>query len=118
MQSSRSTADRSDRPLPLITIMQGRLGPPFPGKFQSFPREHWEGEFIAAAAGPLDGIEWIYDVHGAGSNPLETDAGVEQMKELSLRHGVAVRSLCADYFMDLPLLRVSEQQRRERLSRL
>jgi len=118
MQSSGSRSNRGNRPLPLITIMQGRLGPPVPGKFQSFPRERWAVEFSAAAAVPLDGIEWIYDVHGAGSNPLETDAGLAEIKELSRRHAVAVRSLCADYFMDLPLLRVPDQQRRERLTRL
>ena len=117
MQSSGSRAKRGDRLRPSITIMQGRLGPPFPGRFQSFPREHWATEFTAAAAVPLDGIEWIYDVHGAGSNPLETDAGIQQIKNLSHQHGVVVRSLCADYFMDLPLLRVSDQQRRERLLR-
>ena len=118
MQSSGPTENRGDQPLPSITIMQGRLVGPFPGKFQSFPREHWATEFSAAAAVPLDGIEWIYDAHGAGLNPLETDVGIELIKALSHRHGVAVRSLCADYFMDLPLLRVPEQQRRERLLRL
>jgi hexulose-6-phosphate isomerase len=99
-------------------MMQGRLTPPCPGKFQCFPRENWAAEFAAAAAVGLDGIEWIYDVHGAGSNPAETDAGVEKIKALSAEHGIAIRSLCADYFMDLPLLRVSEEQRQERLSRL
>jgi L-ribulose-5-phosphate 3-epimerase len=98
--------------------MQGRLVPPTPDRFQCFPRERWAEEFPAAEAVPLEGIEWIYDQHGLGENPLEADNGLQCMRELSRRHKVAVRSLCADYFMDLPLLRVSEQLRRERLGRL
>lgn len=98
--------------------MQGRLLPPTPGKFQCFPREHWSEEFALAREVPLDGIEWIYDLHGIGANPLETEAGVESMRELGVRHAVAVRSLCADYFMDLPLVRVPEELRAERRDRL
>ena len=98
--------------------MEGRLLPPTPGKFQCFPREHWDKEFAFAREVPLDGIEWIYDFHGVGANPLETDEGVARMIELGMHYSVAVRSLCADYFMDLPFVRVAEElcvERRERL---
>jgi len=98
--------------------MEGRLLPPTPGKFQCFPRERWGEEFALAREVPLDGIEWIYDQHGVGANPLETDAGIERMRELGVRHSVAIGSLCADYFMDLPFLRVPENLRGERLGRL
>ena len=85
-----------------IAIMQGRLLPPTDGRFQCFPREGWPDEFALAAAAGLDAIEWIYDLHGADVNPIAADDGVASMKALSTQSGVLVRSLCADYFMDLP----------------
>jgi L-ribulose-5-phosphate 3-epimerase len=98
--------------------MQGRLVPPTGSKIQCFPREQWSDEFAAAQAVPLDGIEWIYDAHGADVNPLATDSGLDSMRQLARYHGVGVRSVCADYFMDFPLLRVTDEQRNDRLSRL
>jgi L-ribulose-5-phosphate 3-epimerase len=118
MESTSKSASRCVRPPLRLTIMQGRLLPPPAGRFQCFPRERWPEEFAAAKSVPLDGIEWIYDLHGAGANPLESEAGLDRMRELGSQHGIAVCSLCADYFMDLPLLRVSADQRRERLQRL
>lgn len=107
-----------DSATPRMVMMEGRMLPPTPGKFQCFPRERWSEEFALARDVPLDGIEWIYDLHGVGANPLEDDAGVARMRELCVRHAVAVRSLCADYFMDLPLVRVPETSRAERRDRL
>ena len=89
-----------------IAIMQGRLVPPDRASIQSFPRDRWRDEFALAADAGLDAIEWIYDVHGADVNPLGTDAGVAEMLALSRRTNVAVASLCADYFLDRPLIRV------------
>src|ERR1035437_473334 len=93
-----------------IAIMQGRLLPPTDGRFQCFPREGWPDEFALAAAAGLDAIEWIYDLHGADVNPIAADDGVTSMKALSTQSGVLVRSLCADYFMDLPLLRAEPHE--------
>jgi hexulose-6-phosphate isomerase len=101
-----------------IGIMQGRLLPPDQGKFQSFPRAGWPRELELAAQAGLDCIEWIDDVHGEGANPLWQDGGIARMRELCARHGVAVRSLCADWFMENPLVRCSDDQRRARLDRL
>ena len=93
-----------------IAIMQGRLLPPSAGRFQCFPRDGWRDEFPLAAAAGLGAIEWIYDLHGADVNPIAADDGVASMKALSAQSGVVVRSLCADYFMDLPLLRVEPHE--------
>lgn len=101
-----------------IGIMQGRLVPPVNEKIQFFPREQWAEEFPRAAAAGLECIEWIYDSFGADVNPLSSEAGVARMKTLVAQHGVAVRSLCADYFMDFPLVRATESERAERLDRL
>ena len=92
---------------PLIGIMQGRLFPPVEGRFQCFPRDRWAEEFPRAAEAGMGCIEWIYDLYGADVNPLATDAGIDTLKSLSAKHGVAIRSVCADYFMDRPFLRTS-----------
>ena len=102
----------------MLGIMQGRLVPPVEGRIQAFPRERWAEEFPNAAAAGLESIEWIYDRYGLGANPLETNAGIAQIQELSRNHGVAVRSLCADYFMDFPFVRAGAAERAERLTHL
>lgn len=98
-----------------IGIMEGRLFPPEAGRFQCFPREHWADEFGLAAKVGLDTIEWIYDVYGVDVNPLATEAGINQMRSLSKQFGVQVLSLCADYFMDKPLVRASVSEMTDRL---
>jgi hexulose-6-phosphate isomerase len=84
----------------LIGIMQGRLLPPEPDRFQAFPRTRWKDEFALANTAGLQCIEWIYDVYGADVNPIATDDGIAAMKS----GPVQVVSLCADYFMDRPAL--------------
>jgi len=84
----------------LIGIMQGRLLPPEPERFQAFPRNDWLKEFALAQKAGLDSIEWIYDVYGEDVNPIATDEGIGNMAN----QGVRVVSLCADYFMDRPAL--------------
>ncbi|MCX5510528.1 sugar phosphate isomerase/epimerase family protein [Pseudomonas sp. BJa3] len=101
-----------------LYTMQGRLGAPEQGRFQSFPREGWQLEIERASRIGLRGIEWIYDVFGEGANPLETEAGRKLMGDLLAQHQVSVVSICADYFMDRPLLRCSVIERGELLERL
>jgi hexulose-6-phosphate isomerase len=97
--------------MPYLAIMQGRLLPPEGGHFQCFPRERWREEFTLAAQAGLNAIEWIFDLYGEDVNPLTSDAGVAEMHVLSEKSGIAVRSLCADYFMDRPLLRTTLAER-------
>jgi hexulose-6-phosphate isomerase len=89
-----------------IAIMQGRLVPPDGASIQNFPRDRWRDEFALARDAGLDAIEWIYDVHGADVNPLANDAGLAEMQALSAGTGTAVVSVCADYFLDRPLVRL------------
>jgi hexulose-6-phosphate isomerase len=102
----------------MIAIMQGRLVPPVDGRIQAFPRDNWADEFPRAAAAGLDAIEWIFDCYGEDVNPIMTTAGVARIKELGAKHGVAVRSVCADYFMDRPFIGASATERTERLETL
>lgn len=101
-----------------LYTMQGRLGAPEEGRFQSFPRQGWRLEIARAAQTGLRGIEWIYDLFGEGANPLETAEGREELRGLLERHGVGVVSICADYFMDRPLLRCSQVENAELIERL
>ena len=93
--------------MPRIAIMQGRLQPPQGGLFQCFPRDCWREEFSKAAAAGLDAIEWIYDLQGADVNPLATESGIAEMQALARQHHIGVVSVCADYFMDRPLVTAS-----------
>ena len=90
--------------------MQGRLLPPQDGRFQCFPVQRWREEFPAAAAAGLNAIEWIYDLAGAEKNPIASDRGIDEMREFSRLHGIEVVSLCADYFMDRPLVTANTDQ--------
>jgi hexulose-6-phosphate isomerase len=98
--------------------MEGRLVPPEDGRFQCFPREQWKIEFAHAAAVPLDYIEWVYDLYGHDVNPLGNAAGIEELTKFTASTGVGIRSVCADYFMDKPLVRCSPQDLDERLQEL
>jgi L-ribulose-5-phosphate 3-epimerase len=102
----------------MLGIMQGRLVPPVEGRIQAFPRENWAAEFSNAAAAGLESIEWIYDSCGLGANPVETDLGIQRVQELCQEHGIAVRSLCADYFMDFPFVRATAAARAQRIAHL
>lgn len=99
-------------------IMQGRLVPPEDGRLQSFPRERWRDEFDLAKQAGLQYIEWIYDAYGLGANPILEADGISSMQELMQRSGVSLRSMCADYFMDFPLLRCTPEECSARLDRL
>ena len=101
-----------------IGIMQGRLSPCTDGKFQSFPKYTWREEFYKARECGLDIIEWIFEADEWEKNPISNDQGIKEIRALVNETGVQVISLCADYFMDLPLLRVDETKALRRLEKL
>lgn len=102
----------------LIGIMQGRLVPPVGGRIQCFPRERWEEEFPRAQAAGLSPIEWIYDAEGEDTNPIATSDGRARLRQLAEKHGIQVRSFCADWFMEHPLVRASPRDLAGRRARL
>lgn len=97
-----------------LGVMQGRLVPPDQGRFQSFPRSRWRDEFARAVAAGIDYIEWIVDAYGEDSNPALTEEGRAELAALKQQHNIATPAICADWFMDYPLLRCSSTQLRER----
>ena len=101
-----------------IAVMQGRLLPPSDGCFQCFPRKHWREEFPLAAEAGLDAIEWIYDSPGESDNPLGSDDGLAEMLRQSEKCNIAVVSVCADYFMECPLVKAGPAEQEERTNKL
>lgn len=87
-----------------VGTMQGRLLPPYEGRFQAFPAGQWRQEFINAQMAGLYCIEWIYEEPHEADNPLRTDEGLQEMKAVIAETGVQVRSICADYYMTRPLV--------------
>jgi L-ribulose-5-phosphate 3-epimerase len=106
------------RPNPLrrspLGVMQGRLVPPDQGRFQSFPRMRWRDEFPRAVAAGIDYIEWIVDAYGEDINPALTTEGRAELAALKQQHNIATPAVCADWFMECPLLRCSSTQLAER----
>jgi L-ribulose-5-phosphate 3-epimerase len=84
--------------------MQGRLLPAADGRIQSFPVSGWRDEFPFAREAGLDCIEWVYESETEAGNPLATEAGVEQVRALAEDAGIAVSSVCADYYMSVRLV--------------
>lgn len=81
-----------------VGILQGRLSPSHESKFQFYPRE-WEPEFTIARDLGLDSIEWLFDWPEYEDNSMWTDQGRKKIQHISFASGVAVNSICADYFM-------------------
>ncbi|HET9932957.1 MAG TPA: sugar phosphate isomerase/epimerase family protein [Polyangiaceae bacterium] len=82
-----------------IGIMQGRLSPRPVGKLQAFPHNCWQREFSLAARLGFDAIEWIFEADRSAENPILTASGRAEIVRASRSSGVAVRSVCGDYFM-------------------
>jgi L-ribulose-5-phosphate 3-epimerase len=101
-----------------IGIMQGRLTAPVDGRIQAFPADHWREEFRLAHEAGVSSIEWIYEAPARDRNPLCTDEGVHELRTLASRHHVAVRSVCADYFMQHTLVRADGADLDARLEHL
>ena len=102
-------------------VMQGRLSPPEDGRFQSFPRAGWRDEFAKAKAAGFSYIEWIHDDFDGwqsdanpGYNPIFTAEGLHDFDTLKAQHSIATPALCADWFMEHPLIRCTPAERRHR----
>lgn len=82
-----------------IGIMQGRLSPRPADRLQAFPHASWRREFDVAARLGFDAIEWIFEAERVEDNPLASAAGRAEIRRAVAESGVAVRSVCGDYFM-------------------
>ena len=83
--------------------MQGRLLPKYQGRYQAHPVDYWQQEFELAQKIKLDCIEFILDFNDAEKNPLLEKCGVDKILSVTDKTGVSVKTICADYFMEVPL---------------
>jgi L-ribulose-5-phosphate 3-epimerase len=95
-----------------IGIMQGRLTPRIDGKIQAYPAKTWQKEFEIAKEIGYSAIEWIVE-KPLEINALMSKSGMKEIKEIILKTGVKVDYVCADIFMQQPLVRMSEKIKEE-----
>ena len=101
-----------------IGIMQGRLSPRIDGKIQAYPASTWQKEFEIAQEIGYAAIEWIVE-KPVETNALMTDSGKAEIKKIIASTGVRIDYVCADIFMQQPLVRMtkdSKSQNKEYLS--
>jgi hexulose-6-phosphate isomerase len=91
-----------------IGIMQGRLSPRIDGKIQAYPASTWQKEFEIAQELGYAAIEWIVE-KPVETNALMTDSGKAEIKRVIASTGVRVDYVCADVFMQQPLVRMTEE---------
>lgn len=101
-----------------IGFMQGRLVDRIDGKIQAFPWRDWQLEFPRAQSLGLTLVEWTLDDERLEENPFNTAHGQAEIRDLMTRHGVAVRSLTGDCFMQMPFWKFDGAQRSELLRKL
>jgi hexulose-6-phosphate isomerase len=90
-----------------IGIMQGRLSPRIDGKIQAYPAKTWQKEFEIAQEIGYAAIEWIVE-KPVETNALMTDSGKAEIKKVIASTGVRIDYVCADIFMQQPLVRMTE----------
>jgi L-ribulose-5-phosphate 3-epimerase len=96
-----------------IGTMQGRLLPKFQGRYSAHPLGYWKDEFPLAANLGLENIEFILDFNDVSLNPLMDSKGVDEILSLSLKTGIKVKKVCANYFMEAPLHSLSREVAKE-----
>jgi len=96
-----------------IGFMQGRLSPLVDGKIQAFPSEHWCKELIIAAENNLLRMEWTLDYDGLYDNPLMSDKGQQEIRQILYQTGVKISSLTGDLFMQKPFWKETNKLQQE-----
>lgn len=99
-----------------IGTMQGRLLSKYNGRYQAHPVGYWQEEFYRAQELGLDLIEFILDLNDWQKNPLVHDEGLSEIESVIRETGVAVKTICADYFMLAPIFGVSDSELKQNLS--
>jgi len=95
-----------------IGIMQGRLSSRIDGKIQAYPAKTWQKEFAIAKEIGYSAIEWIIE-KPLEENALMSISGIKEINKVILYTGVKVDFVCADIFMQQPLIRMTEKIKEE-----
>ena len=94
-----------------IGFMQGRLSPLINGRIQAFPWANWKDEFRLAEQINIHLMEWTLDQDRLYENPLLTEVGQAEIRELCQRHHLSILSLTGDCFMQAPLWKANGDER-------
>lgn len=81
------------------------------GRIQAFPWTHWKDEFAVAEQISIHLMEWTLDQDRLYENPLLTEAGQAEIRELCQRHDLSIPSLTGDCFMQAPLWKARDEER-------
>ena len=92
--------------------MQGRLSPRIDGKIQAYPAKTWQKEFEIAKEIGYSAIEWIVE-KPLEINALMSTSGIKEINQTISKTGVRIDFVCADIFMQQPLVRMSQEIREE-----
>jgi hexulose-6-phosphate isomerase len=82
-----------------IGIVQGRLSPSVDNQIQAFPIDTWKEEFPIYEQLGICCIDWLFKYETVTDNPLSSDYGIEQIKELCNKYNVKINAVLSDYFM-------------------
>jgi len=85
-------------------MVQGRLTRSPPGCLQWFPQEKWQDEFNIASKIGVNYIELIAEVQYNQNNPIWTNDGIDQIKQLVSDNNLTLHALCNDYIVEHSLL--------------
>ena len=80
-------------------IIQGRLTDSPAGCLQWFPQNEWREEFRKASEIGINFIELIAEINHNPNNPIWTDQGLNELKQLSQNNNLYLHSLCNDYII-------------------
>jgi len=92
-------------------VMQGRLSPMVKDRIQIFPKKNWKIEFQRAKNLGLKYIEWTLDYDTFSQNPILSKSGINEIKRLSKKYLIKIRSLTGDCFMQKPFWKISKNQK-------
>jgi L-ribulose-5-phosphate 3-epimerase len=98
-----------------IGFMQGRLSPLVDGKIQAFPWKYWRQEYPAAAHIGISYMEWTLDEDRLYENPFMTAEGHQEIFHLGKSHGLKVKSVTGDCFMQAPFWKAFDSRLRQSL---
>jgi len=85
-------------------VVQGRLIQTPAGELQCFPGDRWEEEFALAGDLELDFIELFAERNHNPENPLWSEEGKKNIRDLASHHGLLIPSVCDDYTIDHSLI--------------
>ncbi len=94
-----------------LGFMQGRLLPTKNNKIQFFPEKNWKKEFYLANKVGLKHMEWTLDYKNLYKNPIFTSVGIREIKSLSKKYNIKIKSLTGDCFMQKPFWKFSNSKK-------